>query len=344
MDMTLVYQVEHYAPFGPLIVLYFFLAGMSAGLFLISSLSTVFGWEKVKPLAKSASVMALSTLIPGLLALVADLGQPMRFFTLIFRFNPASVMSWGTYIIILYGIACLGYTWLLWQDDPRSKTWGKVGVVGALGLGMYTGLLLAVVPGHPLWNSAILPALFVISGLVAALCLITLAQLFFAKATRLENTEAAESLHSLKVWLVILEILLLAFHILSVLTMGDAGRAVGKHLLSGDRAFSFLGIQVLIGMIIPLAILLMSKRSPAALGLSGTLSLIGVLALRYNFVVAGEELPLSGTLMRTLEAGSASWIWALTFLILAFVLVLILPGIFENRSGRKSDASVGHKA
>ena len=329
MDMTFVYQVQHHAAFGPLIVVYFFLAGLSAGLFLIASLGPVFGLKKLNPLAKPASVMALAALIPGLLALVVDLGQPLRALTLFFRVNPSSIMSWGSFILLIYGIVCLVYTWFVWKEDARSKRWGQVGVVFVAALGLYTGFLLAAVPGRPLWNSALLPVLFLISGAVAGLSLISFAQAFFAKATKLVGEGSGEAIHSMKIWMVTLEVLLLAFHLLAVFMLNDAGRALVKHLFAGPKQFSFVFVQVIIGMLVPLGILLLSKRSTKALGIAGLLSLIGVFALRYNIVAGGEELPLSGTLMYTFGETSG-WIAVSVLLILTAILILILPGIVQR--------------
>lgn len=338
MDLTFVYQVEHHAAFGPLIVLYFFLAGLSAGLFLISSLSTVFGIEKFKPLAKPACAMALATLIPGLLALVIDLGQPLRAMTLFFRVNPSSVMSWGSFILLIYGLAVVLYTYSLWREDNKVKFWGKTGVVFAVALGLYTGFLLAVVPGRPLWNSATLPILFLVSGWVAALSLLSIAQSFFSKQAQIEGVGAEEAMHGMKIGIVLLEILLVAFHLLAVLTVNGAGRAVVQNLLSGTKGVSFMLIQVVIGMILPLVIVLFSKRSITALGISGLLSLIGVFALRYNFVLGGEELPQAGTLLYLFEGGSA-WISTGVLLVVTAVLIFLVPGILNNFSGKRTTGS-----
>lgn len=336
MDFTFIYQVGHHAAFGPMIVLYFFLAGLSAGLFLISSLSTVFGFAKVKALAKPSAAMALATLIPGLLALVIDLGQPFRALTLFFRVNPTSVMSWGSFILLIYGIVAVAYTYFLWQENPqKAKSWGIVGVIFATALGLYTGFLLAVAPGHPLWNSALLPILFLVSGAVAAFSLISLAQGFFPQALLSEDFTTAAALHSMKVWIVTLELFLLACHLLAVLSVNAAGHAVVQNLFIGTKSISFVLIQLIIGMLLPLGILIFSQRSVRALGISGLLSLIGVFALRYNFVFGGEELPQAGTLLYQLAGGSA-WISTVVLLGIAALLIGVIPLIFNALTGKKT--------
>lgn len=340
MNLSFVYQVEHHAAFGPLIVLYFFLAGLSAGLFLISSLSTVFGQEKLRPLAKPACAMALATLIPGLLALIIDLGQPLRALSLFFRVNPSSVMSWGSFILLIYGLACLIYAHYLWREDSKVKLWGKIGAVFAIALGSYTGFLLAAVPGRVLWNSALLPVLFLISGLVAALSLLSLLQAFMPKVLGVSGHDSEEALHGMKIWLVTLEILLVAFHFISVLTTNAAGHAVIVNLLSGTKMISFVLVQVVLGMVLPLGIVLFSKGSIKALGMAGLFSLIGVFALRYNFIFGGEELPNAGTLLYGLEGGSA-WISVIVLLALTGILVFVMPGLLSNLLKGKTTTRLG---
>ncbi len=318
MDMTVVYEVQHSIAFGPLIVLYFFLAGLSAGLFLLSALGSVFGWEGLRPLAKPLSALALAAIIPGGLSLLVDLGQPLRALYLFATFNPLSVMSWGSYILLVYSLVATVYAWLVWRDDSRQKVWGWVGIIAAVALGLYTGVLLAVAPGHPLWNSAVVPVLFLVSGVVAALSLLSVCQAlpFGALAPQ---TAADDALHSLKVLFVALELVLIAAHLIILGLIGSSGTEVAKHLVAGARSFSFLGVQIGLGTVVPLAIVVFAHRSGAALGVAGFLSLVGVMALRYNFVIAGQELPAQGTLLNTLEGGA---VWAYTAALLALTVIL----------------------
>lgn len=337
MDTTIVYQLQHEAPFGMLIVFYIFIAGLSAGLFLVSTLSTVFGIKKYDALVKPASIMALGALVPGALALIVDLGQPGRFITLLFRVNPSSAMTWGSFILLFYGIIALVYTWFAWRNEnaKRLKGWGIAGLILAASLGLYTGFLLALAPSRPLWNSALVPILFLVSGFVSGMSLLSVANSFFPRLTGVAGEEVKEALHSLKIGFVVLELALLAAHILILFALDAAGKGVAENLLAGDRFFSFVVVQVLIGMVLPLLLLVFSKGSTAILGISGLLSLVGVFALRFNFVIAGGEMPLTGTLFNTVDTSGAAWMEVTIFLVLSAVLVLLLPPLckklFDNQ-------------
>src|SRR3954454_4601014 len=117
---NLILDVQHQIPFGMMIVFYIFIAGMAAGLFIFSSLGPVFGMKKMQPLAKPASVRALAAVIPGVIALIVDLSQPLRFYTLMYRFNPSSAMSWGTYILTIFSFITICYIYFLWKGDIRT--------------------------------------------------------------------------------------------------------------------------------------------------------------------------------------------------------------------------------
>ena len=329
MNLTVVYDVQHTMPFGPLVILYLFLAGLSAGLFLLSALGEVWGWKPMRQLSVPAGIMALATIIPGGFSLLLDLGQPLRAIHLFLSFTPQSVMSWGSYILLIYSIIAVAYVWLAWRNDSRKKAWGKAGVIASLALGMYTGVLIAVAPGHPLWNSAVIPVLFLVSGLVAALSLLNIAQVLQPRRFPVLDKDE-EGLHSLKVALVVLEILLIAVHLIILGLLGSTGSEVVSHLLTGERQFSFLGIQIILGTLIPLVILLFAHTSRLAVGAAGFLSLMGVMALRYNIVVAGQELPVQGVLPHLLEADRLSWIYMGLLLIMAVLLMHFIPMLMER--------------
>ena len=98
-------------------------------------------------------------------------------------------MAWGSWVlIIVYGVLLVSalirlpdaWPWL-GRTVPVLKTWsdaivakppwiaalGWANLVLGVGLGIYTGILLNTMVARPLWNSAILGPLFLVSGLSA---------------------------------------------------------------------------------------------------------------------------------------------------------------------------------
>ena len=73
------YNVFHKDPWDFWIPLYFYFTGLSAGSFVLSSLSTVFGIKQFKQLAFTAGISAVALLLFAPIFLILDLGQPLRF-------------------------------------------------------------------------------------------------------------------------------------------------------------------------------------------------------------------------------------------------------------------------
>ena len=145
-------------------------------------------------------------------------------------------------------------------------------------------------------------------------------------------------MHNMKVWFIALELVVLGSHLIALL-VSDAGKAVFFHLATGDKMFSFVILQIGIGMILPIVLLLISK-SKAMMGSSSILSLIGVFALRYNIIIGGQELPRTGQMMRTLEGG---WGTTAIFLVLSAILLISLPTIVNKVISKfVSPSSSGH--
>ncbi|SDF42148.1 NrfD/PsrC family molybdoenzyme membrane anchor subunit [Sporolituus thermophilus] len=292
MGATVLNAVTQQQSFGVLIVLYFFLAGLSAGLFLISSLASVFKWEKMRSLVKPAAVLAAVAFAPAPLVLIADLASPERFFMLLFNFNPMSLMAWGTWIVSLYGPVSFWYGWKCWKNETVSNKILLFGTGLALALGTYTGMLIGVVPGRPLWNSAIVPVLFLVSGLVCAAAVLTVLLHTFPNRGERDAETALEVLGELKLFLVVTEAMLITFHLI-VLTLASVGaRETVMHLVWGPRHIQFIWIQIIMGLVLPMLLLIWAKKSTLSPVLAGLMSVIGVYALRLNFVLGGQETPL----------------------------------------------------
>lgn len=65
--------------------------------------------------------MAIILLVMAPLHLIADLEQPQRFYTLFYRTNVTSPISWGSYLLTLYPINCLIYAWFLFRRDIAAE-------------------------------------------------------------------------------------------------------------------------------------------------------------------------------------------------------------------------------
>lgn len=287
MDQTILYNVEHHEAMGLLIVAYFFLSGLGAGAFLTAAGCRLFGGEKFARVEKTAAIAAPLLLIPGLLCLLVELGHPFRFINMFLYFNPASVASWGVWVInIFMGVAVL-YAFL--HVIGRTKglaPLAKIGFVFALGVGLYSGLLLYQMRGHELWHSALVPALFLASAIASGLAVVLLLSRSAEPDVTRALTRALAIAVGVDLLLALTELVTLAW------AVGEKAAAAGI-ILSGNYGFLFIAVYLVLGLVLPLAVLVRRQTGRVAQVAAALLILAGTLAMRYVIVMGGQEVPLS---------------------------------------------------
>ena len=235
-------------------------------------------------MGKPAAILAPLVLGVGLLVLILDLGQPMRAWRLFTSFNPASALSWGVWFLNFFGVFSVLYAWGLIKGRPdQVKKFAYLGVPFAILVAGYTGLLLTQAPGNPLWHSALLPVMFVNGAIASGIALGLL-----VSAGR-QDAKSLTSVGKVLAYIVLLELGLIAVEMLVLINSGGHGAEAASKLLTGPFALPFLGIEVVLGMIIPVALLLKSK-SPAIQMLASVLILIGIFTMRYVVVVGGQTI------------------------------------------------------
>jgi formate-dependent nitrite reductase membrane component NrfD len=117
------------APWGIEVIIYFFLIGTAAMVFVTAAASTVFGPVAApisKNFRKTGSIIALVLLAVCVALLIADLGQPSRFLNPILYFRWTSPISWGSLFLPLFGLAILGFLYGLKTGQPAIKRWSAV--------------------------------------------------------------------------------------------------------------------------------------------------------------------------------------------------------------------------
>ena len=265
-----------------MITTYFFLGGLSAGTYLFS-VAANYWKQEYKHMAKKSAVLSLVALTVGMLILLHHLGQPFRAWRLFTSFNPRSMLSWGAWFLNIFLLMNLAYTALLFkgkEDDARKFAY--IGLPFAILSATYTAMLLAQAPARILWHTALMPVLFLNGAVISGVALVML-----ISATG-RNTELLSKLGRLAAWLVILELGMILAEIIMLLNGGSESVAAAKFLLSGQFAPLFIGVEILLGAVIPVAMLLRSKATALVQGVASLLILIGIFTMRYVIVIGGQ--------------------------------------------------------
>jgi formate-dependent nitrite reductase membrane component NrfD len=292
---------------GWLIAVYLFLGGLSAGALVLSGLANYLGrQEKYLALARAGALIAPVPVMAGSALLVFDLGRPLFFWKLFTAFEPESPMWVGSWLLLAFCAVSTAYAYLFLPDrlrpftPPRAPAWKNVLAAIALpiavGVGIYTGVLLGAVPARPFWNTPMVAQLFLFSALSSGAALVLLA------APRMGEDPTAEDVRlvlSADVLFILLELFIVVPFILHGSLSTLAARTSLGLILGGPLTGTFWVGVVLLGLLVPLAVETIAlaaavlRQRPVHLprrleATVAALVLAGGFLLRYVFVRAGQ--------------------------------------------------------
>ncbi len=258
-ELTIIYNVPHAAPIGPLVAVYFYMTGLSAGSFILSTLAYGFGIKKFRPLGKIGIVLAVVLLVLAPLNLIADLGQPWRFWHLFPYLNLTSPITYGSFLLTIYPLNCVIYAFFMFKGNEKmTKLFGLIGIPLAVSVHGYTGFIMALAKARALWNTALMPILFLVSAMVSGIALMILVVTiagFFSKERR-PNMPLIQDLGKMLAVSIAVDLFLVFSDVLVLLTSDTEAREAATMILSGGFSRYFLGVEILSGSLVPLALLI----------------------------------------------------------------------------------------
>jgi len=262
---------------GILIAFALFFGGIAGGLYLVSlyydSLLGMF----------IAWILAMVTGMTDM----AHLSKPTRAWRMMLK-PKTSWISRGFIVIWLFlGAAAIQMAITYWADGGAIETVFMVlGGILAFGVAIYSGFVVGYVGAIKLWNSAIIPILFVVAGVAGGLALLMV-------------VSVGESFLSVDVAIALRAVLIgyavcVAIYLWVATYESTAARDSAMRILRGNIAPVFWLLVVLLGIIVPI-IMLFAADSTAVFIISGILIIIGGVALRYSILKAGVYSPLVPT-------------------------------------------------
>jgi tetrathionate reductase subunit C len=307
MDTTTLYNIPDFAnsamPLGWPIAIYFFLTGSLAGLYISSVIATLMKKEEWQPIAKIGAIGAVVLLLVAPVLLIIDLNQPFRFWHLFVFMNPTSPLSWGSFFLLGDAVVCLVYAYFVLQGNLKmARLWGLGGLPIAIAGHGYTGFFLALSKARAFWNTALNPALFMISAMVSGLAiLIVLSNLWLRRSSpEMSQEQVAKykgvigTLLRLFIIFIVADLFLIGSDLTVLASSDPESYAMLELLTTGEFAVWFLGIELLLGAVLPLALLAFpqTRRIPAVQYASAALVIIGIFVMRVIIVIGGQSVQL----------------------------------------------------
>lgn len=270
-------QTEWIEKKGILLWLAFFFIELGAGAYFVGSFFN------------SLPAMGIGWLVCGLLGgglHFLYLGRPFRFYRMVVR-PQTSWISRGMIFVSLFLL--LGFiNIVLGLSSITSGILPVLTIALSFLVVIYGGFAMCCINGIPLWNTALLPIIYVVSGLWGGAG-ITLG-VAVAKGSAQMLTGVGEWVH-----LLLISFILLLFTYLISINYGTiAAKTSISEIIRGKGWYIFWIVVVIIGISVPTGIMMTSTQSTPAAILYLTLlcELLGDLGMRYLILKYGFYNPL----------------------------------------------------
>ncbi len=320
-----------YVPWGLWVTAYVYFIGLSAGAFLLSSMVYVFRIEALRKIGRLALFTAVITLGMALVCILFDLGQIWRFYEVLTRPNFQSMMAWMVWLYSAYFILILAELWFEMRGDlatlaerrgpsallyralalgwrrpthpealaasrRQSERWlrrlAAIGIPLAIAFHGGVGALFATLVSRPYWHQSLFPILFLTGALVSGGALLLAAVAVFGRGDDPGLPSTLRILGRTLLGLLLLDLLLEASETAIPMWYGvGPGFELYKWILFGKGWWIFWIVHLLLGSLIPIALLIWRPASRWVLGVAASLVAVTFLSVRLKLIVPGQVTP-----------------------------------------------------
>jgi Ni/Fe-hydrogenase subunit HybB-like protein len=305
-----------YVPWGLWVAFYLFFLGLSAGAFLVTTMTYVFKMERFEKIGPLAAFTVLIALLCEVIFITLDLGQMVRIYRFMLTPSFTSLMTWmfvlfnvmlviyalKTFLLLreelvqwgsattrkgykIYRLLSLGRTHYGLLDRKRDEHLVHVLSLISIPVGLVfygaNGAFFAILLNRPIWNSALTPLLFITAALLSGGALITFLIYLFQRDDRL-----VRDLSQVILFILITFLFLEALQFFVGYQSGVVSVVTSLNLIAFGRYWwSFWIIHLLIGSLIPLLLLIFKQEQPRSLAWACFLIVVTFLTVRFNFVI-----------------------------------------------------------
>lgn len=370
-----VYPNEIELHWNLLIVIYPYLTGLVAGAFILASLVKVFQVKEVQPTYHLSLLAALSFLIVAPMPLLVHLSRPERGFEIFLTPSTSSAMAMFAFVYVWYLMAVLLLE--IWFDyraglvrkaeheigvrraidrflalytsdvSPEAIAFDKkascaitvIGIPSAFLLHGYVGFIFGSVKANPWWSSVLMPIVFLFSAIDSGIALMLLIYMV-ASLLRKEQPDihCLDKLASFLFYMMIVDFALEALDVVQRVYQSEESIKILSQLIEQRLFTSLIVVQLIFGMVIPLAGIALVKVFAVTEDLrrmvyfiTALLVQVGILSTRWNVVIGGQLFSKSFRGLTTYKialGGVEGLVAGVVFLILPLVILYLLSLLF----------------
>lgn len=293
------YNITREIPWGIIISTYIFFVVTSTGLCIVSSIGHVFGMKDFMPIVNRAVFLAVVTIFAGFSVIFFDIENPFRM--AIYNAISPNLTSNLWWMGTLYGAYMLfmavEFIFLLLHNHRFATYAGLAGLLSGVAAHSNLGAIFGMLHAREFWYGPYMPIYFIASAVMSGGAAI----IFFTWIGYKVNNErmdapmerAIEVVSKLTAFMIAVILFFTTWKIITGFVGAPAKREVIKDMLAGSYAFNFWVFEIIIGMVIPFAILLSTRfRNVNMSFLASVLMVMGIFVMRYDLVVEGQIVPV----------------------------------------------------
>ena len=351
-----------------MIVVYPYVTGLVAGAFILASLVKIFHVKEVQPTYRLSLLTALAFLLIAPLPLLLHLGHPERSFLIFLTPNTGSAMAMFGFVYVWYlmvvllveiwfeyradlvhwsrqatGIMRWVYRTLsLFSSDVSEKALAFdrkavevvtiIGIPSAFILHGYVGFIFGSVKANPWWSSVLMPIVFLFSAIVSGIAIVLLLYLIITPLRGKKiDMACADKIANYLFYMVIIDFSLEALDFIHRVYESEESIEILTTLVLDKLFVSLVIIQILLGMLLPLAVMAVIKILKLNTDLrkmlyfaAAILIQLGIFSTRWNVVVGGQMFSKSFrglTYYHMAFLGREGLLMALVLLVAPFVIL-----------------------
>ena len=293
------FGVTRDVPWGLLIAAYVFFVVSSTGLCLVSSIGHVFGVEAFKPIAKRSVFMAIVTIVAGFFVIGFEIENPWRMpiYNMLSP-NPTSNIWWmgtlyGAYLFFMV----VEFALLQMEKHKTAGMLGLLGVISGIAAHSNLGAVFGLLGGREFWHGPYMPIYFITSAMMSGCAAVIFFHCLGYRANGWKMSEKLEASLMATAKLGATLIAVIMFFTTWKMISGISGQPPGKYeammaLVNGPYAINFWLGEVMLGMVIPFAMILAARaKNIPVLFWSSISGIVGIFFMRYDLVVVGQLVP-----------------------------------------------------
>jgi Ni/Fe-hydrogenase subunit HybB-like protein len=237
-------------------------------------------------------------------------------------------------------------------DERLSRFITIIGIPSAFLLHGYVGFIFGSVKANPWWSTPLMPVVFLFSAMVSGIALVMLLYMVTSRLRRVAiDMRCVDTIARYLLYAFIIDFSLELLDLVHRLYEADESLHALDFMVKTRLFVSQIVLQIGLGTLVPLALLALAQivrltaRARVALyTVAGVLTLLGILAMRWNVVIGGQLFSKSFLGYTTYKMGFATREGLLPALVILALPFLILWALVKILPPWDPDQPAGHRA